>query len=164
MRDLRRDRTRKPEVREEPLRATVGLPGSLNLSSWRGRSGHRYVVGISAPDDPSLGDVTEAVIMAVRRSREGSAHLVDLLVLGGSDDAARGQWLSALPALGVTEIHLHRLARSDAERRAVVADLRDEAGQERSGERCAQPSQDRVRHAHFDQVTVSRADVVRVRP
>src|SRR5436853_127609 len=46
MRDLRNDRTRRAGVREERLRTTAGVRGALELSSWRGRSGRRYVVGV----------------------------------------------------------------------------------------------------------------------
>jgi len=48
LRDLKDDRTRRQDVREERLKTTAGLRGSpaLPLSAWRGRSGRRYVVGV----------------------------------------------------------------------------------------------------------------------
>ena len=62
MRDLRRERTRRAGVREERLRSTAGVrQASLPLSSWRGRSGRRYVVGIHPLDEAHVIEVTDAV-------------------------------------------------------------------------------------------------------
>ena len=45
MHELRKRQLFGAMVREERLRATLGLPGEADLTSWRGRSGRRYVVG-----------------------------------------------------------------------------------------------------------------------
>ena len=124
MRDLRSDRVRSAGLREERLGA--GAPG---LSSWRGRSGRRYAVGVQPLTEPELLGVVDAVVAAVRRSGDGVATVVDVAVAGreGREDARR-DWMAAAQAAGATELHVHQLAATDAERRAVAADLRGEDG------------------------------------
>jgi hypothetical protein len=128
MRDHRHDRTRRAGVREERLRAASTLrAGSAPLSSWRGLSGRRYVVGVHPLIEAELLEVTDAVVLAVRRDDDGAARLVDA-ALAGSEvrERARTRWVEVVRDLGATELHVHRLAESDEERRAVVADLRDD--------------------------------------
>src|SRR3954463_14387119 len=128
MRDLRHERTRRASVREERLRATVGLrQPSLTLSSWRGRSGRRYIVGVHPLQEPDILDVSEAVLIAVKRDPEGTAHVIDIATAGSrpSRDACT-RWMSRAQAQGATELHVHRLADTDQERRAVIADLRED--------------------------------------
>ncbi len=134
MRDLRNDRARRAGIREERLRATAGVRGTLNLSSWRGRSGRRYVVGIHALSESETLEATDAVLIAVRRDEDGTARVVALAMAGpqpasGSKprERVRRSWLARMRERGATELHVHRLAESEEERRAVMADLRDEA-------------------------------------
>ena len=54
MRDMRNERVRRAGVREERLRATTGVKGALALSSWRGRSGRRYLVGIHSLSETDI--------------------------------------------------------------------------------------------------------------
>jgi hypothetical protein len=131
MRDLRNDRARRAGVREERLRATAGLRGgSLSLSSWRGRSGRRYVVGIHPLIEQELLDVTDAVIIAVRRDGDGVARLIDVAQAGSEvRERARTRWMSSVQAQGATEMHIHRLAEDDAERRAILDDLREDVSE-----------------------------------
>jgi hypothetical protein len=128
MRDLRNERVRRAGVREERLRATAGLKGgALNLSAWRGRSGRRYVVGIHPLSETDILDVTDAIILAVRRDDQGVAQLVDIATAGPKPrDRLRKSWMSTVRARGATEMHVHRLAEDDATRRAIVEDLREE--------------------------------------
>ncbi|WP_298960466.1 hypothetical protein [uncultured Methylobacterium sp.] len=126
MRDLENERSRRSDVREERLRTTMNLRGApgLPLSAWRGRSGRRYVVGIhGVEDDPA--ELGEAVVIAVRRDGAGVAELLDVTAAGESprERLQRG-WMTRARARGATEMHVHRLAEDEAERRAVVADLR----------------------------------------
>ncbi len=116
-------------MREERLRATAGLRhGSLNLSSWRGRSGRRYVVGVHPLSETDLLDVTDAIVLAVRRDEEGVARLIDIAAAGLEPrDRLRKSWMSTVRARGATEMHVHRLAEDEATRRAIIEDLRDEA-------------------------------------
>jgi hypothetical protein len=128
MRDLRNERVRRAGVREERLRATVGLRGgALNLSAWRGRSGRRYVVGVHPLSETDILDVRDAIILAVRRDEQGVAELVDIATAGPKPrDRLRKSWMSTVRARGATEMHVHRLAEDDATRRAIVADLRED--------------------------------------
>ncbi len=130
MHELRHDRTRRAGVREERLRAAAGLrAGAAPLSAWRGLSGRRYVVGVHALSEAELLEVTDAVVLAVGRDGDGPARLLDAALAGPeAREGARIRWLDSMRHLGATELHVHRLADSEAERRAVVADLRDEAG------------------------------------
>ncbi len=122
---LRDVRTRRADVQEERLRATAGLRNaSLALSSWRGRSGRRYVVGVHPLDEPEILSLTEAVILAVRRDPDGTAHVIDVATAGSrSGEGAQARWMRAMRDRGATEMHVHRLAKGEAERRAVVEDL-----------------------------------------
>jgi hypothetical protein len=118
MRDLRNERTRRAGVREERLRATAGLRSSPALSSWRGRSGRRYIVGVHPLVASEVMDVTEAVILAVKRGANGISSVVDMTIVGPQAGAdSRSRWLAR------AEMHVHRLAYDDSERRAVIADL-----------------------------------------
>ena len=128
MRDLRGERARRAGVREERLRATAGLrQAALSLSSWRGRSGRRYIVGVHAAESPEILDATDAVILAVRREADGTAHVIDIAAVGARPGGpARSRWLAAVRAQGATEMHVHRLADNADERRAVLEDLRED--------------------------------------
>lgn len=114
-------------MREERLRATAGLrQASLSLSSWRGRSGRRYVVGVHPLDEAHVLEVTDAVILAVKRDRDGTAHVIDVATAGSRPSGqARTRWMTEALEHGATEMHVHRLAEDDAERRAVIEDLRE---------------------------------------
>jgi len=127
MRDMRNDRTRRTDVREERLRTAAGPRGSLELSSWRGRSGRRYVVGVHPLNETDIVDLTSAVVIAVRRDGDGVARLIDLATVGEHPRGrSRAAWVAAVRAQGATEMHVHRLAASDTERRAIIDDLRAE--------------------------------------
>jgi hypothetical protein len=125
MRDLREDEA--PDgVREERLRATSGLLRGLDLTSWRGRSGRRYVVGVHPLTEGELLDVTEAVILAVRRDADGAARLVAAAAAGPElRPQARRAWIARVKSRGASELHIHRLAAGASERAAIVADLQD---------------------------------------
>jgi hypothetical protein len=128
MRDLRNERMRRAGVREEPLRATAGLRSSPTLSSWRGVSGRRYIVGIHPLDLKELLEVTDAVVLAVSRDESGTAHVIDVAMAGAEPSAeTRTRWLAAAEKRGASELHVHRLADTDARRRAILADLREHA-------------------------------------
>ena len=115
-------------MREERLRATAGLNRALDLSSWRGRSGRRYVVGVHPLSEAEILDIRDAVIIAVGRDDEGVARVIDLAAAGSEvREGARRSWMSKVVAGGATEMHVHRLAACDAERSAVLGDLRSEA-------------------------------------
>jgi len=130
MRDLRNDRMRRTGVREERLRTTAGLRSSPTLSSWRGLSGRRYIVGVHPLDLKELLEVTDAVILAVSRDETGTAHVVDSALAGDRPSAEpRTRWFDAARERGATELHIHRLADTEARRREILADLRENADQ-----------------------------------
>ena len=109
--------------REEMLRSSRGLRGSpaLPLSAWRGASGRRYVVGVHSAQSFELDEAEEAVCFAVERGTNGIARLISVATSMGLGDAER--WLRKVRKAGATEIHVHRLCDSAAERAAVAADL-----------------------------------------
>ena len=109
-------------VREERLRATAGLREPPALTSWLGRSGRRYVVGVHEVE-PEMADVAEAVVIAVHRNPDGTSELVEVAPLGPQTRPERLRWLARMRRRGATEMHVHRLAESEAERRAIAADL-----------------------------------------
>jgi hypothetical protein len=111
----------RARVREERLRATVGVEGSLSLSSWRGRSGRRYVVGIHDFAELGVEDLAGAVLIAVRRDTLGIARVVDV----ACGESARATWLDAMKRRGAREVHIHLLAADEAERSEIAQDLRD---------------------------------------
>jgi hypothetical protein len=117
-------------VREESLRATAGLRSSARLSSWRGRSGRRYIVGVHPLVEAEVLDVTNAVILAVRRDEAGLSHIMDVATAGSHpSEQARTRWFFKVQGLGATEMHVHRLADSDVQRQAIVDDLREDESQ-----------------------------------
>ena len=117
------------DMREERLQATTGFEGrpGLRLSSWRGRSGRRYVVGIHTLDpdlDDRLCEMGEAVMLAVRRDAAGTACLVAVAAPGETPrEALARHFVRRAGEGGATELHVHRLAETAAQRRAVAADL-----------------------------------------
>ena len=130
MRDLRNDRTRRAGVLGERLKATAGLRGSIALSSWRGRSGRRYVVGVHPLSEAEILELNNAVVIAVRRDGDGTAGIVDIATVGARPPGrARAGWVAAVRARGATEMHVHRLAVEEAERRAIIDDLREDEAQ-----------------------------------
>lgn len=113
-------------MREERLRTGAELRGTpaVTLSAWRGRSGRRYVVGIHDLVEPELEDVGDAVVIAVRRDQSGVARAVSVATSGEHPrERLMHGWLAHVARHGATEMHVHRLAESEDERRAVVADL-----------------------------------------
>jgi hypothetical protein len=130
MRDLRHGRTQAAGVREEKLRATAGLRSSNALSSWRGRSGRRYIVAIHPLIEAEVLSVTDAVILAVRRDQAGVAHPIDVATVGPQpNDVGRSRWLSKVRERGATELHVHRLAADDGQRQTIAEDLREDESQ-----------------------------------
>ena len=124
MRDARGERMPRAGVREERLRSTAGLRNQDAMTSWRGASGRRYVVGVRPSVEADLADVTEAVVIAVRRAGDGTASVIDVATPGpGTTRRSRLRWLALARTRGATEMHVHLLAESDAERDAVRRDL-----------------------------------------
>ena len=116
-------------MREERLKTTAGLRGApaLPLSAWRGRSGRRYVVGVHPAGGFDLDEMAQAVVIAVRRDDTGIAEMVSVASSSESPrDHLRRTWLDRVRRGGATEMHVHRLAENEAERVAIVEDLKIE--------------------------------------
>lgn len=99
---------------------TAKLPEDLGRGDrfwyWRGASGRRYIHSIYAAD--SCPPLPGAVYVAVRRvgnSREGLA--------AGRFPCFLEAFSSAASGLEADEIHVHLLARNEADAKAVLADL-----------------------------------------
>ncbi|MGU3539999.1 hypothetical protein [Methylobacterium sp. A54F] len=114
--DMRADRMVRPQIREELLR--MRTPAAIDMSAWRGKSGRRYVVVVHPIAAAAALEAPGAVILGVRRGADQLAQIVGLGHAGTVQEAAE---LAA--ADGATELHLYRLADTDAERDAVVEDL-----------------------------------------
>jgi hypothetical protein len=78
--------------------------------------------------ESDAAEVSEGVMIAVRRDAERVARLVDVVAAEPAFRAAqRKAWAARMRAKGATEMHVHRLADDARDRRAVVADLSGEA-------------------------------------
>jgi hypothetical protein len=83
---------------------------------WRGASGRRYIHSIYAAD--SCPPLPGAVYVAVRRA--GNAR--EVLGVGRFPSFLDG-FSSAAGGMAADEIHVHLLARNEADAKAVLADL-----------------------------------------
>ena len=113
----------RPAVREERLRLSAGLRDKpyVVMSSWRGVSGRRYVVIVHDLADAPTIEAPGAVVLGVRRQENGIAVLLGAGHLGTVVDCAAQAALD-----GATELHIHRLTDTAAERDAMVLDLVDD--------------------------------------
>ncbi|TXN73856.1 hypothetical protein FV228_07285 [Methylobacterium sp. WL18] len=124
LRELKADRAVRSVIREERLRTSTGLRGAptIAMSSWRGKSGHRYVVVVQPLDTVDLVVDDPAVVLTVGRDGQGQAILIAARACKAGDTGFLG-WLAACAQLGAHELHSYRLAATHAERRAIVEDL-----------------------------------------
>ena len=126
-------------VREEALRALADLSETMPLTTWRGRSGRRYVVSV-VPADTSPSMDGGGVLLAVTRAADGRARLLgsiglaessggDAAPVSGTEEAlatsrnALASWCDAMRACGACEWHLHLLAKRRLAQEAMRADL-----------------------------------------
>lgn len=111
-------------VREERLRSTTGLRQATPMTSWRGASGRRYVVGVQAGIQADVVDMDGAVLIAVHRSDDGTASVIDVAAPApGTTRRSRLRWLALMRTRGATEMHVHLLAEDEAARDAIRRDL-----------------------------------------
>ena len=110
-------------VHEVRLRMSAGLRDKpfVVMSAWRGVSGRRYVVIVHDLADASTIEAPGAVVLGVRRRENGIAVLFGAGHRGSIIDCAAQAALD-----GATELHVHRLADTAAERDAMVRDLVDD--------------------------------------
>ena len=111
--------------------ALTGLAGSdlsERFRSWRGVSGRRYIFSVfneaASPGSASDSSFTDAVVIAASRDRSGARRIVHIGATDGMPDLLfRGRALAQARENGATEIHVHLLAATRAERRAIIEDL-----------------------------------------
>lgn len=112
LRDLKCDRLRRPDVREERLRR--------DISAWRGQSGRRYVFSTDLLTGFDADEAISTLTLFVRRDASGIAEIAFSI-----SDPSRSEAHAALREArerGCAEVHVHRL--SDADRYgAILADL-----------------------------------------
>ena len=117
--NLRGDRAEVCDIREQPIRVGSGL--GAGMSAWRGKSGKRWVATVREIKRCDAADLTDAVVLGIYRDEVGHARIV--FATHSLSDEAAVRLLRTLRTDVVTEIHTHRLADTDAERDAMVADL-----------------------------------------
>lgn len=115
---MRRDRAHRPEIREDRIRLQTGA--GPRLTAWRGRSGRRYGFTVYPLAEAVALDEPCTFGLLVARDADGFASIVDC-----GDLSLLSRLLLVVGPCGATELHLHRLAGSDAERRAILLDLGD---------------------------------------
>lgn len=122
---IQADRDVRPSIREERLQvAGVEHRAKLTLSSWRGHSGRRYVVIVHPFSAGDLVLARDSTLIAVRREPSGTAAIVGMFAMRDHPrDFALGRFLERADESLATEIHIHRLAESEAARDAVIQDL-----------------------------------------
>lgn len=115
---------------DQPLAGLAGSRLEGRFRAWRGRSGRRYTfsvfpLGCGLDHLPVDGD---AVVIAVARQADGTRRKLWVEATGRDpNDLFRSARLRALAARPDCELHLHLLAATPADRRALVDDLRDPA-------------------------------------
>ena len=103
-------------------------PLTSQFLAWRGASGKSYVVSIYAPADcPPFCD---AILLTVARDQAGVRRILAAIDTGAFPEpvVARAERDLGASAEAI-EFHVHLLARTAAERRAILADL--DAGSQR---------------------------------
>ncbi len=108
---------------DQPLTGLSGSALADRFRTWRGRSGRRYVFSVFRAGEgfDHLPTGEGAVVIAAVRQADGTRRKLWVAEVGR--DAARIERFLARPGC---ELHLHLLAATPAERRAVAADLGDE--------------------------------------
>ncbi len=92
----------------------------MPMSAWRGHSGRRYVVRVLPVRKIDADELRDAVVIQVCRHGSGLAEIRGVSIVGTI--ASARALIAGLPA-DVTELHAHRLAKTDAERGAILADF-----------------------------------------
>jgi hypothetical protein len=97
------------------------LPDMPRVHLWQGRSRRRYLAAVYDIDSVELPD--DSVLLLVVTGQAGGREIRAALAVGTVDATAEQRLRTAVHAVGATEVHVHLLARSAAERAAAVRDL-----------------------------------------
>jgi len=105
-----------------PLEALANTSMAARFSHWRGASGRKYLFSVYAPTAcPAYRD---AILIAAFVDGDGFRQMAAIEDTGDFPDPVIARIARLRPPLGGrTEIHLHLLIDSTAERRAAIADL-----------------------------------------
>lgn len=87
---------------------------------WRGRSGQRYLAAVHAPEALEPSENSVVLLVAVD---DGVRRICGAIAFGLLDAHASRRLRRAAEASGAGEAHVHLLARSEADRAAMVRDL-----------------------------------------
>lgn len=116
---------------DEPVTALHGHSAGGAFRYWRGQSGRRYLHSVhSLADWPGYCDAN--VIFARPRADGGREALWIGRISAAGSEMHRGGLIDRMADAGASEIHVHLLAGSEAERRAIERDLKHATGQLRA--------------------------------
>jgi hypothetical protein len=116
---------------DEPVTALNGHSAGGTFRYWRGQSGRRYLHTVhTLADWPGY---CEANVIFARPRADGGreAMWIGRISATGSEMRAGGL-IDRMAGAGASEIHVHLLAGSEAERRAIERDLKRATGQLRA--------------------------------
>lgn len=115
---------RQVSARPVPLASLAGTGLSDRFCYWRGRSGRRYVFSVYDRADQAAheADYTDAVVIEAQRSADGSRRAVRVGYTGSLPGLSETAWRDNSQR-AATETHVHLLAASNSERRALLFDL-----------------------------------------
>lgn len=113
---------------DAPLAGLASSPLSDRFRNWRGRSGRRYVFTVFRLDAglDRLPVEADAVVIAVLREPDGTRRRLWVDETGHDPRAFFGaERVRFLAARSGAELHVHLLAETAADRRAVADDIQD---------------------------------------
>jgi hypothetical protein len=97
------------------------LPDMPRFHLWQGRSRGRYLAAVHEIGEIELPN--DSVVLLVAAGRSGRREILAALAFGTVDRAAEQRLRTAVQAVGATEVHVHLLARTAADRAAALRDL-----------------------------------------
>ena len=110
----------------EPLDALNGDLLTTKFRGWRGRSGRRYIFSVF--DSVKCPAYRDAVLIAVAVETDGARRPIAFADTGAFPEPLLSQLArSCSTEGGKYEFHLHLLAKSAADRRSILEDLREAA-------------------------------------
>jgi hypothetical protein len=96
-------------------------PDMPRFHLWQGRSRGRYLVAVHEIGEIDLPD--DSVVLLVAAGCSGRREILAALAFGTVDRAAERRLQAAVQVCGATEVHVHLLARTAADRAAALRDL-----------------------------------------
>ena len=109
-----------------PLASLAGTPMSDRFCFWRGRSGRRYVFSVydtRSRDGMSASEYRDAIVIEAERRADGGRSVVRIGFTGALAGLMTTSWSCQGSTKAAVERHVHLLAGSAAERRALLSDL-----------------------------------------